>query len=172
MTDRIRTVLDDLKARQNAGEHMPCPRCGRDTMKENVYSNAFSRHADIYICDACGTEEAVLKFMHNPLPMYEWACFQPAQQASDFKALTAEAIWERVQDTQILFLMNLYERWQEEHDYEDFNDYRAAAFESCPGLTALWEQPFRAEYAATDGKLVLRFRLTDEGIEVAADITK
>ena len=172
MTDRIRMTLGDLKARQDAGEHMLCPRCGKDTMKENVYSNAFSRHADIYICDACGTEEALLKFMYNPLPMREWVCFRPTQQPSDFKKLPAEQIWERVQDTQIPFLMNLYERWQDEHEYEAFSDYRSAAFESCPGLTDLWAQPFRAEYAAADGKLVLRFRFTDEGIEVAADITK
>lgn len=172
MTDRIRKTLGDLKARQNASEHMPCPRCGRDAMKACIHTNALSRHADIYICDACGTEEALLKFMHNPLPMREWACFRPTQQSSDFNALTAEEIWKRVQDTQLPFLMNLYERWQDEHDYEDFNDYRAAAFERCPGLTALWAQPFRAEYTAADGKLVLRFRLTDEGIEVAADITK
>jgi predicted RNA-binding Zn-ribbon protein involved in translation (DUF1610 family) len=92
MTDRIRKALGDLKARQDAGEHMPCPRCGRNTMKENIYTNALSRHADIYICDACGTEEALLKFMHNPLPMHEWACFRPAQLPSDFKTLTAEAI--------------------------------------------------------------------------------
>ena len=172
MTDRIRKALGDLKARQDAGEHMPCPRCGRDRMKKNIHTNALSRHADIYICDACGTEEALLKFMSNPLPMREWACLRPTQRASDFKTLSAEAIWERVQETQIPFLMNLYNRWQEEHEYEDFNDYRADAFESCPGLTALWAQPFRAEYAAYNGKLVLRFRLTDVGIEVAADITK
>ena len=172
MTDRIRKAFGDLKARQDGGEHMPCPRCGRDTMKENVYSNAFSRHANIYICDACGTEEALLKFMNNPLPMCEWAYFRPKQKALDFKTLPAEQIWERVRDTQIPFLLNLYERWQDEHDYEDFNDYRAAAFESCPGLTALWAQPFRAEYIAADGTLVLRFRFSDEGIEVAADITK
>ena len=172
MTDRIRITLGDLKARQDAGEHMPCPRCGRDTMKENIHTNALSRHADIYICDACGTAEALLKFMSNPLPVTEWAYLRPVQRPSDFKTLTAEAIWERVQDTQVPFLMNLYERWREEHEYEDFSDYRVAAFESCPGLTQLWERPFRAEYAAVNGKLVLRFRLTDEGIEVAADITK
>ena len=172
MTDRIRKALGDLKARQDGGEHMPCPRCGRDTMKENVYSNAFSRHADIYICDTCGAEEAMLKFMHNPLPLREWACFRPTQLPSDFKTLPVEQLWERVQDAQLSFLMNLYERWQDEHEYEDFNDYRVAAFESCPGLTALWTQPFRAEYAAADGTLVLRFRFSDEGIEVAADITK
>ena len=172
MTDRIRRALGDLKARQSAGEHMPCPRCGRDTMKENIHTNALSRYADIYICDACGTEEALLKFMSNPLPVAERACFRPAQQSSDFKTLAAEEVWERVQDTQIPFLRNLYERWQEEHEYEDFSEYRAAAFENCPGLTALWERPFRAEYSAANGKLVLRFRLIDEGIEVAADITK
>ena len=172
MTDRTRKAFGDLKARQDAGERMPCPRCGRNTMKERVHTNALSRHVDIYICDTCGTEEAMLKFMSNPLPMREWACLRPIPQSSDFKMLPAEEVWERVQDTHLPFLMNLYERWQDEHDYEDFNDYRAAAFESCPGLTALWAQPFRAEYTAADGKLVLRFRFTDEGIEVAADITK
>ena len=141
-------------------------------MKENIHTNALSRHADVYICDACRTEEALLKFMSNPLPVTEWACLRPIPQPSDFNALTAEVIWERVRDTQLPFLMNLYERWQDEHEYEDFSDYRAAAFESCPGLTALWAQPFRAEYVAADGTLVLRFRLTDEGIEIAADITK
>ena len=141
-------------------------------MKKSIHTNAISRHADIYICDACGVAEALLKVMSNPLPIAEWAVFRPEPLPSDFKTLTAEAIWEHVQDTQVPFLMSLYERWQEEHEYEDFSDYRTAAFESCPGLTQLWEHPFRAEYAAADGKLVLRFRLTNEGIEVAADITK
>lgn len=92
MTDRIRRTLGDLKARQDVGEHMPCPRCGRDTMKELIHTNALSRHVDIYICDTCGTEEALLKFMHNPLPMRELACFRPTQQPSDFSMLSAEQI--------------------------------------------------------------------------------
>ena len=110
MTDRIRKALGDLKASQDAGEHMSCPRCGRDTMKENIHANALSRHADVYICDACGTEEALLKFMSNPLPVAEWACFHQAPLPSDFKTQTAEAIRERVQDTQVPFLMSLYKR--------------------------------------------------------------
>ena len=162
MSTDLKAKLFDLKARQDAGEHMPCPRCGRDTMKELIHTNALSRHADIYICDACGTEEALLKFMHNPLPMHEWACFRPTQQLSDFTTLSAEAIWERVQDTQVPFLMSLYERWQEEHEYEDFSEYRAAAFESCPGLTELWPEPFQAKYDAADGAVLVRFK-TDLG---------
>ena len=42
-------ILLDLKARQQAGEHMPCPRCGMDTMKPALHTNALSRHADLWL---------------------------------------------------------------------------------------------------------------------------
>ena len=52
MSEAILTALADLKARQESGEHMPCPRCGRDTMKPALYTNALSREADgIMVCD-------------------------------------------------------------------------------------------------------------------------
>ena len=47
MITSIESVLLDLKARQKAGEPMRCPRCGADTMKEPVHTNALSRIADI-----------------------------------------------------------------------------------------------------------------------------
>ena len=51
MTEDIRKALLDLRARQESGEHMPCPRCGRDTMLPRLYTNALSRHADgIFVC--------------------------------------------------------------------------------------------------------------------------
>lgn len=37
----------------------PCPRCGRWTMNSDPVRNALSRRAEIYICDSCGTEEAM-----------------------------------------------------------------------------------------------------------------
>ena len=55
--------LLDLKARQQAGKHMVCPRCGEDRMKEPIHTNALSRVADVYVCYACGTAEALLAFM-------------------------------------------------------------------------------------------------------------
>ena len=51
MTERMERKLLDLKARQQDGEHMPCPRCGEDRMKEPVHTNALSRMADVYVCD-------------------------------------------------------------------------------------------------------------------------
>ena len=47
----LRKALADLRARQEAGEHMPCPRCGKDTMKPALCTNALQaemtrRHND------------------------------------------------------------------------------------------------------------------------------
>lgn len=64
--------LLDLKARQAAGEQMPCPRCGRLSMKKPLEHNALSRHADLFVCDDCGLEESLLDMMRNPLPLEQW----------------------------------------------------------------------------------------------------
>ena len=75
MTDHAKQSLLDLKAHQQSGSYRLCPRCGKDTMKENLITNALSRHADLYICDACGMEESILDYMHAPLPITLWAAF-------------------------------------------------------------------------------------------------
>ena len=51
--DEIARRLLDLKARQDAGEQMICPRCGRNILKTPLTHNALSRHADLYVCDEC-----------------------------------------------------------------------------------------------------------------------
>ena len=82
MTERMERQLLDLKARQQAGEHMLCPRCGADTMKEPICTNALSRVADLYVCDSCGTAEAMLAFMKQDYPLTSWAAFQPVRFGS------------------------------------------------------------------------------------------
>ena len=60
MTEKMIARLADLRARQHAGEHMRCPRCGQDTMKPDLKTNALSRHVeDVYICDSCGTASGI-----------------------------------------------------------------------------------------------------------------
>ena len=73
MTEAQRNRLLDFKARQGAGEHLPCPRCGRDTMKPALYTNVLSHAFDIMICDECGMDEALAAFAGKPKPMEEWA---------------------------------------------------------------------------------------------------
>ena len=50
-------------------------------------------------------------------------------------------------------------------------EYRLEAFESCPGLTQLWTEPFQAKYDAVDGAVLIRFRSDANGVlQVAANI--
>lgn len=173
MNDMLRQKLADLKAQQASGEHMVCPRCGLDRMKPELYTNALSREADeaeIMVCDQCGTEEAMLAFMRNPKPLTSWACFQPERPAGDFKAVCGAEAWEEIRNTQLPFLSQLYERWQDERGLEDFEAYRLAALQKCKGLMEIWEQPFHVRYEVQDGDLILRFRDTGHGVEVAWDV--
>lgn len=55
----IERIIENWSKAQKSGAWLPCPRCGLLTMKEDLYRNAFSRRADIYICDSCGTQEAI-----------------------------------------------------------------------------------------------------------------
>ena len=51
-----------------------CPRCGKDDMSVITEHNALSRRADIYICEACGMDEALRDAAGlYPLPFTEWA---------------------------------------------------------------------------------------------------
>ncbi len=93
MNDEIRKALVDLKARQEAGDSMVCPRCGRESMKPELYTNAMSREADgIMVCDECGTQEALLAFMHSPMPVEDWAFLQEDVPIADFRAYRREAM--------------------------------------------------------------------------------
>jgi predicted RNA-binding Zn-ribbon protein involved in translation (DUF1610 family) len=166
----IQETLADLKARQLAGEHMLCPRCGQDAMDQDVHRNARSRYAEIQVCDDCGISEAMLAIMQNPLPLAHWVCFKAQRPPGDFEGLPGMVVKDRLKKEQIPFLCQLFERWQEEQEHEDFEEYRLEAHRHCPGLTELWKQPFQAAYRVADGELFVRFRSSPEGTQVACDL--
>ena len=169
MNERIQQRLADLKAWQQAGKYTSCPRCGRKNMKDKLHSNALSRYADIYICDQCGMDEAMLDFMHNPLPLEDWACVQK-QFEGDLPETIEEHI-DLITHEHIPFLTSLYQRWLDEQVPVDFREYRSAARKHCPGLTELWTEPFQAEYKAMDGsRALVRFRVRDNEIQYAIDV--
>ena len=96
MTGHSQRILDDLKARQRAGERMACPRCGMDVMKTPVHTNALSRAADIYICDACGSTEAMLAYMQQPSSLSVWDGRPPSRRAARTDACRpASRRWSR-----------------------------------------------------------------------------
>mgnify|MGYP007043829403 CR=1 FL=1 len=149
MTERAERRLLDLKARQEAGEHMMCPRCGRDAMKAPVHTNALSRTADVYVCDACGTAEAMLAFMKQDYPLHLWGAFQPVRPPADFKEHSARAVMDTVLRTQSDELRRLYQLCRDDPGNAEW--YRLEAFESCPGLIEL-----RCSFGASSGLPALR----------------
>ena len=161
MTERMERRLLDLKARQQAGEHMLCPRCGADTMKEPIHTNALSRATDLYVCDACGSAEAMLAFMKQEYPLTSWAAFQPVRPPSDLGALPTTEVLQRVLKEQVNTLIHLYRMCRD--DPKNGSEYRSEAFECCPGLTELWTQPFYAKYQAADGAVILMFKTGADG---------
>ena len=101
MTEKIQKRLLDLKAAQDADTPMRCPRCGADTMKHPMATNALSRVADLYICDSCGNAEGLLAFMRHSHPLHRWSVFEPQKPDSDFKARPAKDVLAEILQTQI-----------------------------------------------------------------------
>ena len=71
-TTEAKEKIDAFAAIQTDGTPF-CPRCGNLTVKEKLHTNALSRHANVYVCDGCGMDEAIRDWQHNPLPLMEWA---------------------------------------------------------------------------------------------------
>ncbi len=163
----IEKRLADLKARQDAGERLPCPRCGRMTMKPSLHTNALSRIADIMICDSCGVDEAKLAFMSAPHSLYDWALLQPVRPDGDFGATPGQEVIKNLWSEQSNTLFGLFCRLE---DGETPEDVRLAGVEPLPGMTELWTQPFQAAYRAADGTVMVRVRREREQIEMAADL--
>ena len=166
MNKRHESALADLKARQLAGEHMPCPRCGSFTMKPDLHTNALSRHADIYVCDGCGTEEAMLVFMNNPLPMRCWAALLPKRPASDFIARSSTDVLSEVMRDQVPFLIETFR--QLDRGELDSEDARYDVLSHCAGLVDFGTSPFHAQYDTADGKVQIYIHKRRDMIEYAA----
>ena len=78
-TTAAKRAVDNFAARQKDGVHI-CPRCGRMTVKDRLVTNALSRHVHVYICDECGTDEAIRELFGNDLPLMEWAIAKEGQE--------------------------------------------------------------------------------------------
>ena len=71
--NEARTLIERFAEKQLDG-HFACPRCGKMAMDaESVTRNALSRRATVYICDACGTAEALEDMLGERMPLTAWA---------------------------------------------------------------------------------------------------
>ena len=74
---RAKAIIEQFAKKQQGG-HFACPRCGKMTMDaKSVTSNALSRRVSVYVCDTCGTEEAIEDMgAMSKLPLRKWAIAQ------------------------------------------------------------------------------------------------
>ena len=88
---------------------------------------------------------------------------------ADFKARPAHEVMGIVLRTQSEELQRIFLLCRD--DPENADGYRLEAFESCPGLSKLWPQPFQAKFRAADGAVLIRFKTgPDGGMRVAANV--
>lgn len=52
--------------------NFPCPRCGKWSMDKDPVRNALSRRVDVYICNSCGTAEALEDYTGQPMMLSDW----------------------------------------------------------------------------------------------------
>ena len=68
-----RLIESMLKIQEGgSADAFPCPRCGHNSMRHENEENALSRHANVYICPECGTQEALLDMRNEQLPFLSW----------------------------------------------------------------------------------------------------
>lgn len=67
-------LLDNFGKVQRKSEfNYPCPRCGHYTMDGELIMNSLSRRANVYICDQCGTDEAMLDYIGCKDNLEDWS---------------------------------------------------------------------------------------------------
>ena len=73
-----KATIEGFAVKQQGG-HFACPRCGKMAMDaESVTRNALSRRANVYVCDACGMQEALEDMADSRTPLTAWAiCAKP-----------------------------------------------------------------------------------------------
>lgn len=86
-------ILNSLGQLQQLGQIGACPRCGFRPMNPKLMLNSLSRYADVYICEACGMEEAVLAAsQEEPIPFPKWSLFQKHEQDAPVRDTFVNAV--------------------------------------------------------------------------------
>ena len=72
---QAQSILSGYIGQQRLGGiKLPCPRCGKDRMKEDLFQNPYSHHESVYICPECGVNENFREAIRKgPLPLEDWA---------------------------------------------------------------------------------------------------
>lgn len=100
MKKTAKDILTNWAIAQKAGANLPCPRCGSVEMREKMVENKLSRRESVYICSACGMDEAMedMYASKNPqfvkMPTDIWFAVRQVFGQYDTPLLAADGRWE------------------------------------------------------------------------------
>ena len=75
-------------------------------------------------------------------------------------------LWEKINDGDAELLFNLWGRWQDEHEYEDINDYLEAIQKHIPQAYAITKRPFGIKCKADDGNLYITAKIKGKYLQL------
>jgi len=83
--------------------------------------------------------------------------------------MTRQEIWAAInEDKTSSFFFSLYERWQDEKEYEDIADYLTAIQKSIPQAYAITKRPFGIKCKGSDGNIHAFIKRTGNEIQLCA----
>lgn len=65
--------------------------------------------------------------------------------------MTMRELWAKVNNEHADIFFNLWERWKDEHEYEDINEYLKHIQKSIPEAYAITKRPFGIKVKCEDG---------------------
>lgn len=144
-----RVLIAEFSKKQQGG-HLACPRCGKMTMDaESATHNALSRRATVYICDACGMQEALEDMMDSRTPLTAWAIVSAPENWRMRRHYSAAA-WAREQYT---------DRWNDCPYFRDMVERGEIPADYIGRRTVMIHAPIKGTVLLTEG---YHFTVDDE----------
>ena len=137
MTDE--KIIARMQADQEQGWPL-CPRCG-ERMPDKLTHGALSRHAKgVYICEACGTDEALRDWIGNVKPLSDWVLvrvFEVKEQAEHRAFAASVEKYLPVNEILNCYKMGMTENWEIAEYFnleEEFVEKAVHYWTDCKGI--------------------------------------
>lgn len=86
--------------------------------------------------------------------------------------MTRNELWEKVNKENSTLLCNLWERWQDEKEYEDINDYLTVIQKHIPEAKIISKRPFGVNCICDDGNIKISVKLKGNYLTINGETTK
>lgn len=86
--------------------------------------------------------------------------------------MTKQELWKKINDENSNLLFELRERWADEGEYEDINEYLAVIQKCIPEAFKIYKRPFGIDCKADDGILNVSVKVKGHYLQLDAKSKK